>query len=248
MHIYIPQTDSTNNYLNALGANQHLEEFTVVSTGFQTSGKGQRGNSWESEQGANLLFSIVLYPDFLPANRQFLLSQIISLAIKEALNTVIESISIKWPNDIYWNDRKICGILIENDLMGSAMKKSIVGVGLNVNQREFRSQAPNPVSLWQITGSEHALDSLLTKILQAAQASYAMIKKGNADSIIRQYHQALYRREGYHEYVDKDGLFKAKIEGVLPEGRLVLVDEMGEKRTYAFKEVKAKLPTLSNPL
>ena len=116
--IHISETNSTNNYLQTLCARQKIEELTTVVADFQTSGRGQRGNSWESEPLKNLLFSFVLFPDFLEACCQFLISQIISLAIKEELSTYTEDISIKWPNDIYWKEKKICGILIENDLMG----------------------------------------------------------------------------------------------------------------------------------
>ena len=116
--IYIEETDSTNHYLNDLCNKQDVSELTTVVANYQTLGRGQRGNSWESEKGKNLMFSFVLYPTSLEIRRQFLLSQIISLSIKEELDTYVKDISIKWPNDVYWKERKICGILIENDLMG----------------------------------------------------------------------------------------------------------------------------------
>ena len=140
--IHISETNSTNNYLQTLCARQKVEELTTVVADFQTSGRGQRGNSWESEPLKNLLFSFVLFPDFLEARCQFLISQIISLAIKEELSTYTEDISIKWPNDIYWKEKKICGILIENDLMGRNICQSIAGIGININQEEFYSPAP----------------------------------------------------------------------------------------------------------
>jgi len=122
-------------------------EFTTVIAERQTAGKGQRGNSWESEDCRNITFSFVLYPTFIEARRQFILSQIVSLSIKEELDQWTEGISIKWPNDIYWNDKKICGILIENDLSGHHIGRSISGIGVNINQDVFRSNAPNPISL-----------------------------------------------------------------------------------------------------
>ena len=115
--IHIIETNSTNNYLQTFCTREKAEELTTVVADFQTSGRGQRGNSWESEPAKNLLFSFVLFPEFLEARRQFLISQIVSLAIKEELDTYTDDISIKWPNDIYWKEKKICGILIENDLM-----------------------------------------------------------------------------------------------------------------------------------
>ena len=149
--IHINETNSTNNYLQSLCSEQKVEELTVVVADFQTSGRGQRGNSWESDPGKNLLFSTVIFPEFLEARRQFLISQIISLAIKEELDTYTTDISIKWPNDIYWKEKKICGMLIENDLMGRNISQSIIGIGININQEIFHSSAPNPVSLLQIT-------------------------------------------------------------------------------------------------
>ena len=136
--IHISETNSTNSYLQTLCAKQQgVAAFTTVVADFQTSGRGQRGNSWESEPKKNLLFSFVLFPDFLEARRQFLISQIVSLAIKEELDSYADDFSIKWPNDIYWKDKKICGMLIENDLMGRNISQSISGIGINVNQEAF---------------------------------------------------------------------------------------------------------------
>jgi biotin-(acetyl-CoA carboxylase) ligase len=145
--VALDETASTNQYLSQL-CNQLQEsvaELTTVTAEFQTAGKGQRGNTWEAEEGKNLLFSFVLYPSFLEARRQFILSQIVSLAIKEELSRWSDEITIKWPNDIYWKDKKICGILIENDLSGHHIRRSIAGIGININQEVFNSDAPNPV-------------------------------------------------------------------------------------------------------
>ena len=146
--IVLPETGSTNNYLSQLCNEQEaaVKEFTTVIAERQTAGKGQRGNSWESEDYRNLTFSFVLYPTFVEVRRQFLLSQFISLSIKEELDEWTEDISIKWPNDIYWHEKKICGILIENDLAGHHIGRCIAGIGVNINQEVFRSDAPNPVS------------------------------------------------------------------------------------------------------
>ena len=126
--VYLEETESTNKYLNDLCNKQCVGELTTITTDFQTSGRGQRGNSWESERGQNLMFSFVLYPTFLKARKQFLLSQIISLAIKEELDTHVSDVSIKWPNDIYWKDKKICGMLIENDLTGTHISLSLIHI------------------------------------------------------------------------------------------------------------------------
>ena len=236
--IHISETNSTNNYLQSLCSKQKVEELTVVVADFQTSGRGQRGNSWESDSGKNLLFSIVIFPEFLEARRQFLISQIISLAIKEELDTYTTDISIKWPNDIYWKEKKICGMLIENDLMGRNISQSIAGIGININQETFHSFAPNPVSLRQITGKEFDLFEILKNIVLRIQSYYSLLKKGNTESIVCQYEMSLFRKEGMHRFKDANGEFLARIIRVEPEGRLILEDEMLNKRGYIFKEVE----------
>lgn len=236
--IHISETNSTNNYLQSLCSKQKVEELTVVVADFQTSGRGQRGNSWESDSGKNLLFSIVIFPEFLEARRQFLISQIISLAIKEELDTYTTDISIKWPNDIYWKEKKICGILIENDLMGRNISQSIAGIGININQETFHSFAPNPVSLRQITGKEFDLFEILKSIVLRIQSYYSLLKKGNTESIVCQYEMSLFRKEGMHRFKDTNGEFLARIICVEPEGRLILEDEILNKRGYMFKEVE----------
>lgn len=236
--IHISETNSTNNYLQSLCSKQKVEELTVVVADFQTSGRGQRGNSWESDSGKNLLFSIVIFPEFLEARRQFLISQIISLAIKEELDTYTTDISIKWPNDIYWKEKKICGILIENDLMGRNISQSIAGIGININQETFHSFAPNPVSLRQITGKEFDLFEILKNIVLRIQSYYSLLKKGNTESIVCQYEMSLFRKEGMHRFKDANGKFLARIICVEPEGRLILEDEKLNKRGYMFKEVE----------
>ncbi|MCD7899897.1 MAG: biotin--[acetyl-CoA-carboxylase] ligase [Bacteroides sp.] len=238
--IHLTETDSTSNYLIQLSSAQQLEEMFVVLADFQTAGKGQRGNSWESEKGKNLLFSIIFYPTFLPIRRQFLLSKAIALAIKEALDSFTPGFSIKWPNDIYWKDKKICGILIENELMGSKIEKSIAGIGININQQIFYSPAPNPVSLRQITGKEHDPVKVLDIILEKLRLYYELLKKGETDKITTNYHQSLFRKEGFHLYADNKGSFEARICEVEDAGILVLEDKEGKIRKYAFKEVSYK--------
>ncbi|MDE5678640.1 MAG: biotin--[acetyl-CoA-carboxylase] ligase [Phocaeicola sp.] len=234
---HIPETDSTNNYLIHWSDQEDIDEFTVVQADFQTAGKGQRGNSWESEKGKNLLFSFVLYPTFLEARKQFILSQLISLAVKETLEQWTDYVSIKWPNDIYWKDKKIGGMLIENDLNGMHIGRTIAGIGLNINQSTFRSNAPNPVSLKQITGNEHDCEQILAHIMQRIKTYYQAVQKGEQDTIVRNYLHALFRREGMHRYADTEGEFTARIAGVEADGHLLLEDSNRHIRRYVFKEV-----------
>ena len=236
--IHVHETDSTLNYLQTLCKQSVPKEFTTVVADFQTSGRGQRGNSWESESGKNLLFSFVLFPTFLEARRQFLISQIISLAIKEELDTYTSEISIKWPNDIYWKEKKICGMLIENDLVSKYINQSIAGIGININQELFLSTAPNPVSLFQITQQQHDIAQIASNIIVRIQEYYALLQKGETQSIAHRYKEALFRKKGMHLYRAGECEFKACIVDVEPDGRLVLEDEFWERKEYMFKEVE----------
>lgn len=239
--IRLPETDSTIHYLSALCERDNVKEFTTVVCDYQTSGRGQQGSSWESEGGKNLMFSFVLYPEFLEARKQFLLSQLISLSIKEELDEFAEGFSVKWPNDIYWKDKKICGTLIENDLISSRIERSIAGIGININQETFHSSAPNPVSLTQITGNRYELLPILANIMKRCMRYYELLRQGDTAYIMERYEQSLFRKEGMHPYSDKDGEFSARMVRVKPEGILVLEDEAGREREYAFKEVKCLL-------
>ena len=239
--IHINETNSTNNYLQSLCSEQKVEELTVVVADFQTSGRGQRGNSWESAPGKNLLFSTVIFPEFLEARRQFLISQIISLAIKEELDTYTTDISIKWPNDIYWKDKKICGMLIENDLTGVHISRSITGIGINVNQETFCSDAPNPVSLKQINGQSYDCPQILASVMKRIKTYYNLLATGKADIqslIADRYACSLFRKEGFHRYTDANGDFMARLLRVEPDGRFILEDQTGTIRNYLFKEVQ----------
>lgn len=232
------ETDSTSSYLRKLCQTQPVDEFTTVVADFQTAGRGQRGNSWESEKGKNLLFSFVLYPAFMEARSQFLLSQIVSLAIKEELSSYADGFSIKWPNDIYWKEKKICGILIENDLTGKHISQSIAGIGINLNQKEFRSNAPNPVSLHQITGEEYDTIRILNNIITRTREYYHALKRNDCEAVAEQYRRSLFRGTGLHRYADAEGVFSAGIYDIESEGTLVLKDENDRLRRYAFKEVQ----------
>lgn len=240
--IALDQTDSTNRYLNQLCADMPdgVEEFTTVTAEYQTAGKGQRGNSWESERGKNLLFSFVLYPTFLKANRQFVLSQIVALSVKDVLQSVAKGFSVKWPNDIYWEERKIGGILIEHDLQDTRIARSTIGIGVNINQEYFVSDAPNPVSLKQITGYDYQRGMCLSDFMERMQLHYSNLKAdvdGYSLVVDRCYNDGLFRRNVWYRYADSDGVFEACLLRAEPDGRLVLQDKEGQLRRYWFKEV-----------
>ena len=236
--IYLDEVKSTNLYLHELLRKDDCEEGTCVRAGFQTAGRGQQGNFWESEAGKNLTCSLVLYPDFLSIMEQFIISQMVSLAIKEVLDQYTENISVKWPNDIYWKEKKIVGILIENSVMGANIEHSIIGIGLNLNQDEFVSDAPNPVSLKQITGREFEINCILHELLNAIYTLYLKLLRGGDEEIRSRYFESLYRKDGYFPFADEtNGRFLARIVEVQPTGRISLQTEQGEIREYYFKEV-----------
>ena len=161
-----------------------------------------------------------------------------------------EDIRIKWPNDIYWKDRKICGMLIENTLVGRCIENCIIGAGININQQTFCSDAPNPVSLRQITGKEQEPVFILADTIKRFKDYYRKIQQGQTEDIVRNYRERLYRHNGFHLYQDADGVFEAEIHDVEPTGHLVLTDRDGTTRRYAFKEVSHLIPsdtTLSAP-
>jgi BirA family biotin operon repressor/biotin-[acetyl-CoA-carboxylase] ligase len=238
--IYLEETNSTNVYVQQLLSNgKNVEEGTLVWTGFQTAGRGQSLNTWESEKDANLTFSILLCPDFLPVTGQFLLSQVAALGIVDFLSSFckLQNLSIKWPNDIYWKDKKICGMLIENLLSGTSISHAILGIGININQTVFKGDAPNPVSVRQINGETYDLNLAIGFVRDAILKRYMQLLRDEKGQIRKDYTDALYRGKGYFIYKDKSGDFLACIKEIRDTGILVLETDAGEKRAYAFKEV-----------
>ncbi|MDD6210054.1 MAG: biotin--[acetyl-CoA-carboxylase] ligase [Bacteroidales bacterium] len=236
--IELDETSSTNEYLRSLFQKNILAEGTTVTAEFQTKGRGQMGNSWESEPGKNLLFSTFLQPGNVLVNEQFIISQIVALSLQEMLEQYIAPVFIKWPNDIYYEERKIAGILIENDICGKKILASVIGIGLNVNQEVFCSDAPNPVSLRQLLRREIDKKELLSAFLSRLLANYALLKEGKENQIRESYRNALFRKEGFHPYVDKGGnIFNARISGIDNNGKLCLTMENGDSRQYYFKEI-----------
>lgn len=236
--IRLEETDSTNRYLKQLVREERPEEGSLVIADYQTEGRGQMGNSWYSGRGDNLLFSLLIYPRQLPANESFILSRVTSLALKNLLDSFTDDIRIKWPNDIYWKDKKIAGILIENDIQGKEIDNTVIGIGLNVNQQIFPVDLANPVSLRQITGIQHNREHLLELFMREFFLLYRDLQEGLKMDIEDEYMLDLYRVNDYYWFEDSKGRFKAKIETVLSSGHLVLrTFDSDEERRYTFKEV-----------
>lgn len=242
--IHLSSVDSTNNYLMAYKPREG-ETMTVVYADEQTAGRGQGSNHWESEPGKNLTFSVLVHPTMVPVMRQFLLSEAGALALWDVLGQYLgaDDVKMKWPNDIYWKDKKISGTLIETRLGGGHVKDCVYGIGIDVNQEKFVSDAPNPVSMKQILGNDVDLKELLNKIIDSFKKYYAAIENGEYAAISELYHSGLYRAHGFHRYKDKDGEFEAAIVEVEDSGNLILRDREGCIRSYAFKEV-ASLPSI----
>ena len=234
--IYIPSLASTNAYLQNRLQEEPLEEGTLVYTSFQTNGRGQLTNTWESQADKNLLLSLLLCPTWLPIREQFVLSQAVALGVVDFLSVYASGFRVKWPNDIYWQDKKIAGILIENNLQAAQIGSSIVGIGLNINQLEFLSDAPNPISLAQITGKQFDLASCLNDLHKAVLSRYWQAKN-NPLQVRQDYLNVLYRYRTWAMFQDESGVFEGYICDVEPKGYLHLIDRNQNERRYAFKEV-----------
>ena len=241
---YIKNIDSTSTELRRRMSAEELPHGYCISADFQTAGHGQATNHWESEDGKNLLFSLLLRPSVIPASEQFVITEIVTLAIINALQDYIrQRITIKWPNDIYVGDKKLCGILIENALCGPTIDTCIVGIGININQELFTSNAPNPISLKQLNGRDNDREEIFEEIYQNILRYYDYLADNWQNNDIKQslhyeYMNNLYRRVGYHNYSTPEGeKFSAEIEEIGPQGHLTLRLQSGELRIFAFKEV-----------
>ena len=247
--MYIKQTHSTSTLLREQYTDD-LPHLYTIRTDFQTAGRGQAGNSWESEEGKNLLFSSLLRYEGIYAADQWRLSMLVAVACWEVLAKYLPKdwLTIKWPNDIYYGDKKLVGILIENSLSGSMVDYTIVGIGMNVNQTEWLSNAPNPMSMKQITGQDYPVEQLLSDWFSAMKSWETRTTEEIKDA----YMQHLYRRQGWHLYVEREvsimptaiatdteeGMFCAELVGITEQGELQLRTENNEEKTYHFKQIR----------
>jgi len=235
---HLAQIDSTNAYLQRMQQERDIRNF-VVSTDEQTAGKGMGNNGWESEAGKNLTFSIALDMSFLHAERQFLLSEAVALGLSNTLDSHLpsEMLRIKWPNDIYFGNRKLAGILINSTIKGNMMDTSIIGIGLNVNQMQFMDWPTRPISLKQITGKNYELQPLLEQIAESIVAEVERLKK-NSPAIEQDYLSRLYRYRIWADYQVGETTLRLFMTGIDPFGRLLLVDETNKLYCFDIKEIK----------
>ena len=229
-------TDSTNTWVAR--NEDRLETPSLVYCITQSAGRGQRGNYWESEPGKNITASLLFHPQDFPANDQFRISEAVAIAIVDYFSEKGVMAKVKWPNDIYVGDQKICGILVEHVVTGKNISRTIAGFGINLNQEEFHSDAPNPVSLVQITGEKYELEKEIEKV--AVQLGNRLSRLDDP-TLHHDFMKLLWRNDGeLHPFYDRknDERISAKILSVAPEGIISLVTDKGETRNYAFKEIE----------
>ena len=236
--IVLNEVESTNNYANQLIMSNAAENGTVVLAQYQSSGRGQKGNFWESEPNKNLLMSIIAFPAYIKAKEQFIISKVTSLAIIDFLETQTDNVKIKWPNDIYIENNKVAGILIENYLKGNVLFSTIIGIGLNLNQKDFFSNAPNPVSLKQITGINYDIIDAGEKIYESLKKWMRLVEKGDIYSINSNYLLNLYKQGEWSWFFSNNLKFEAKITGIGEFGQLQLEKRNGKISEYLFKEIE----------
>jgi BirA family biotin operon repressor/biotin-[acetyl-CoA-carboxylase] ligase len=237
--ITIKQIDSTNNFLkNTLSNSKPLPEGTVIMAESQYAGRGQQLNRWHSDDGKNLTFSILLKPSFLPLAQQFDLTRAVSLGIINAFEPLLgDKLKIKWPNDIYYGDQKLGGILIENIVQGSQIKNSIIGIGLNINQEAFPLEVPNAVSLKQILHRDYDLKILLSEICKNIEVAYLNLKAGKLDVVRNTYLQRLYWLNEDRSFKTNGLSFRGTINNVKPNGLLVVHNGV-EELEFNLKEIQ----------
>ena len=216
------ETESTNSFLHEQLMSEKLPEGSVVTADYQTKGRGQRGSSWQSEAGKNLLMSIVVYPDFLKASEAFVLSKCIALATCDLLADYSNQVRIKWPNDILIEGKKVAGILIENILRGADIYATIAGIGINFNQQVFEVGLNSATSVFINSGVKADTQINAVKL---------------HEEIDRLYLTHLYKLNETALFKDADGPFQGKIKGLSPMGLLIVERENGEKHLYDVKEI-----------
>lgn len=235
----IPKIDSTNSFLKQLLSNSTpLPEGTVIMAEIQSSGRGQQQQVWHAEPGKNLTISILLKPFFLPVKKQFDLTCAISIAIVSVLEKILgKDVRIKWPNDIYFQDQKLGGVLIENTIQGAQIKNAVIGIGINVNQVCFPKIISNPVSIKQILQQDYDLKTLLYQLCASIELYYSYLKAGHTDMISAEYLQKLYRVGELHRFEVNNEFILGVIAGVNPEGRLKIKSD-NALREYDIKQIK----------
>jgi BirA family biotin operon repressor/biotin-[acetyl-CoA-carboxylase] ligase len=235
--LFYENVSSTNTEASLLLKTGTPDEGTVIYTDFQNAGRGRQGNRWESEKGRNLLISIILYPESVSPDEQFIISMMASLAICDLLDNYFQGSKIKWPNDIYAGNDKIAGILIENSIMGEKTGSTVIGTGLNINQTDFPDVIPDPVSMKMITGVEYDRNLVMNQLLVSFDKRYRQLLYGDRESLMNEYISRIYRLGEWHDYRADSRSFSGRITDVAASGKLRIEKKNGTTAEFAFKEV-----------
>ncbi|MDZ7741622.1 MAG: biotin--[acetyl-CoA-carboxylase] ligase [Bacteroidota bacterium] len=232
--------ESTNKYVLGSLEKENFAAGTVVLAGFQEAGKGLGKNHWESEAGKNLLLSIILKPAFLEPQYQFYLNKFASLGVYDFIRSLLpdKKVTVKWPNDVYIDDGKVAGILINNTLIGKHFEYAVAGIGINLNQKAFRSDAPNPVSINHYTKRDLDLEKSLHDLLECLNKRFKQLEQGREEYLDRDYLAALYRHRQWSEFISAKERFKGMITGISEFGQLRIEHHKGTLLEFDFKEVE----------
>ena len=236
--IKLDAIDSTNNYLKSLLNDKCIDDYTIVTAKFQKKGKGQMGGVWESEVSKNLMCSVYLSNSIIKLTDQFIINILVCLAIKKSLNKFnVPQLSVKWPNDIMSGKNKICGVLIENIIKMNSIQDIIIGIGLNVNQTEFKN-LPNAISLKMINGKHYNIDEILFEIINDIKFYYKLLENGKQLQLYNQYKNSLYRinKPSMFRLANKE-LILGYIKGVNEYGMLIIQMEDDVEKTFGLKQI-----------
>jgi BirA family biotin operon repressor/biotin-[acetyl-CoA-carboxylase] ligase len=235
--LYRERVTSTNDLAEVLLKGGEAVDGTIIYAGNQIEGRGQKGNRWESSSGMNLTMSLILQPQYLAPERQFMISKAVSLSIVNLLKDYSDHVSIKWPNDIYIRGDKIAGILIENSIIGNTIECSIAGIGINLNQETFSNDIPNPISLKIITGKNFVVKDIIDDLSIHLNYWYSMVAVGDFETIDIEYTNCLYQFGIPSTYIISGLSITGVIRGVDQYGHLLLEDDGGVVKPYAFKDI-----------
>lgn len=238
--VTLKEVDSTNNFLKDLASNSKpLMEGTVIMAEKQYAGRGQQQNGWHAEPGKNLTFSLLLKPHFLPVTDQFDMVRAVSLGVYDALKPLLgDQLKIKWPNDIYYADYKLGGMLIENLIQGNQIKNAIIGIGLNVNQERFPADLPHARSIKQILHEDYDLKALLSEICRHIEAYYLNLKAGKISFVRKTYLSRLYWLNEKKSFKTQNTVFSGVIIDVKDNGKLVIQNNNSEENEFSLKEIE----------
>jgi len=231
--------DSTNGFASELLSHEKVAEGTVVTTNYQKKGRGQTGNTWQSDAGKNLLLSVILYPSFLDPRHHFFLNQAVSLAVADSLERFVEyaELRIKWPNDILLHSKKTAGILIENAIQRKTIQHSVIGIGINVNQENFPNELKHVSSMKIASGKEYDLEKVMDELFIQLEHRYLQLRQNKIEQLQKDYMKKLFMLEEECFYKTQEKKFRGKIVGLTADGKLTLLVN-GEHEVFGFKEVE----------